>query len=285
MQELKRIGHSFWYMTPVSETDRPILGMVVGNERSLMIDAGNSEAHAQLFLEKLTEHQISKPDMVVLTHWHWDHIFGLSHLKNVLSISSVDTKNEIMKLIPYQWTDEALDQRVKEGIEIEFCASCIKKEFNEERNILITVPQLTFEKQLEVDLGGVTCLLKHVGGDHAHDSVVVYIQEEKVLFLSDSIYPDIFSSKRNYTVKRTLELIQQLEEFDAETYILSHWKAITKAEFFQEMKLLKSVANLTEKCNGNAENIKKEYKESLNRDLNEDELETIEYFVNGYEMG
>lgn len=284
MQELKRIGHSFWYMTPVSETDRPILGMVVGQERNLMIDAGNSEAHAQLFLEKLAEHQISKPDMVVLTHWHWDHIFGLSYLKNTLAISSVDTKNEIKKLIPYEWTDEAIDNRVKEGTEIEFCANCIKKEFREERNILITLPQLTFDNQLEIDLGGVTCLLKHVGGDHAPDCVVVYIQEEKVLFLNDCIYPDIFSTKRNYTVKRTLELVKKLEEFDAETYILSHWKAISKTEFLQEMNLLKSLAHLTEKCNGNAEEMRKEYQKTLNRALNEDELETIEYFVNGYEM-
>jgi glyoxylase-like metal-dependent hydrolase (beta-lactamase superfamily II) len=284
MQELKRIGHTFWYMTPVSETDRPILGMVVGNERRLMIDAGNSEAHTQLFLEKLAEQQIGKPDMVVLTHWHWDHIFGLSSLKNVLSISSGDTKKEMVKLVPYQWTDEAMDQRVKEGLEIEFCASCIKKEFSEERNILITLPQLTFDKQLELDLGGVTCLLVQVGGDHSPDSVVVYIQEEKVLFLGDSIYPDIFSSKRNYTVKRTLELIQQLEKFDAESYILSHWKAISKAEFLLEMNLLKTVATLTEKWKGNAEKMRKEYRESIDRDLNEDELETIVYFVNGYEM-
>jgi glyoxylase-like metal-dependent hydrolase (beta-lactamase superfamily II) len=285
MQELKRIGDSFWYLTPVSETDRPILGMVVGSERRLMIDAGNSEAHAQLFLEKLAEHQIRKPDLVVLTHWHWDHIFGLSILKDTLSISSVDTKNEMMKLLPYEWTDEALDERVKEGTEIEFCASCIKKEFSEDRNIMITLPQLTFDKQIEVDLGGVTCMLKHVGGDHSPDSIVVYIQEEKVLFLNDCIYPDIFSPKRKYTVKRTLELIQQLETFDAETYILSHWKAITKAEFLEEMKLLKSIAQLTGKWEGNAENIQKGYKEMLNRDLNQDELETIEYFVNGYEMG
>jgi glyoxylase-like metal-dependent hydrolase (beta-lactamase superfamily II) len=285
MQELKRIGDSFWYMTPVSETDRPILGLVVGKDRSLMIDAGNSEAHARLFLEKLSEHQISKPNMVVLTHWHWDHIFGLSYLKDVLSISSVETKNEINKLIAYEWTDEALDQRVKDGLEIEFCASCIKKEFSDERNILITLPQLTFDKQIEIDLGGVTCLLVHVGGDHAPDSVVVYIPEEKVLFLNDCIYPDIFSTKRNYTVKRTLKLIQQIEAFDADNYILSHWKAISKAEFQQEMKLLKSIAHLTEKWKGNEEDIRKEYKESLDRDLNEDELETIEYFVNGYEMG
>ena len=37
-----------------------------------MIDAGNSEEHAQLFLEMLKEQNVSNPDFVALTHWHWD---------------------------------------------------------------------------------------------------------------------------------------------------------------------------------------------------------------------
>nr|WP_096200159.1 MBL fold metallo-hydrolase [Bacillus sp. FJAT-45350] len=284
MQELKRKGNSFWYMTPVSETDRPILGMVVGTEKNLMIDAGNSEAHAQLFLEKLTEHTISKPDLLVITHWHWDHIFGMSALKNALSISSSTTKKVMNTLTEYEWTDEALDQRVKEGTEIEFCANCIKKEFGEERNIHIHLPTLTFNDQLEINLGGVTCVLKHVGGDHSKDSVVVYIKEEKILFLGDSMYPDIFSPKWNYTTKHTLKLIQKLEAFEAETYILSHTKVINRNEFLQEIELLKVVGQLTERYKGNPEKIKSKYYQTLDRELHEDELETIEYFVNGYEV-
>ncbi len=35
MQQIEKIGNSFWYMTPVSETDRPILGMVVGKEKNV----------------------------------------------------------------------------------------------------------------------------------------------------------------------------------------------------------------------------------------------------------
>jgi hypothetical protein len=53
MQEIKKIGKSFWYMTPVSVTDRPILAMVQGDSGTLMMDAGNSEAHARLFLDML----------------------------------------------------------------------------------------------------------------------------------------------------------------------------------------------------------------------------------------
>ncbi|SDN58726.1 hypothetical protein SAMN05443253_11490 [Bacillus sp. OK048] len=46
MHSINKIGKSFWYITPISETGRPILGMVVGNNKTLMIDAGNSEDHA-----------------------------------------------------------------------------------------------------------------------------------------------------------------------------------------------------------------------------------------------
>ncbi|ESU33690.1 hypothetical protein G3A_05660 [Bacillus sp. 17376] len=82
MQTIERIGEHSWYMTPISETDRPILGMVVGTERTLMIDAGNSENHANLFIDMLKEKGVDEPSYVVLTHWHWDHIFGLSALGN-----------------------------------------------------------------------------------------------------------------------------------------------------------------------------------------------------------
>ncbi|HFJ9284318.1 TPA: MBL fold metallo-hydrolase [Bacillus toyonensis] len=285
MQQIKKIGNSFWYMTPVSETDRPILGMVVGKEKTLMIDAGNSEEHAQLFLEMLKEQNVSSPDFVALTHWHWDHIFGLPVLQEALSIAHSETKKEMSKLVSYEWTDEALDTRVKEGTEIEFCADCIKKEFNEKaRNIKIIPPTLTFQNQLELDLGEETCVLKHVGGDHSHDSVVMYIKEEKILFLGDCIYADIFSSKWNYTTKRMVTLIDELEKFDAETYILSHGEAIDREGFLQEIQLLKTVGTYTEAHKGDEEKIKTAYKQELDRELNEDELETITYFVNGYEI-
>lgn len=285
MHSIEQIGERFWYSTPIAETDRPVLGMVVGHKKTLMIDAGNSESHANYFLKELQKRNVPHPTIVTVTHWHWDHIFGLPVLKNALSIAHSETKKEMNTLVSYEWTDEALDARVKEGTEIEFCATCIKKEFSEQpRNIQIVLPSLTFQKQLELDLGDVTCVLKHVGGNHSHDSVVIYIKEEKILFLGDCIYADIFSSKWNYTTKRTFELIQELEKFDAETYILSHGKAIDRNEFLQEIRLLKTVGTYTETHKGDTEKIKTAYKQELDRELNEYELETIEYFVNGYEM-
>ena len=282
MHSINKIGNSFWYITPISVTDRPILGMVVGSNKTLMIDAGNSEDHANYFQKELLKRDVPNPDMVVLTHWHWDHIFGLSALSNTVSIASKETKEEMEKLIPFSWSDEAIDARVKEGTEIEFCARAIKEEYKDHREIKIVLPDVTFEKRMEIDLGGVTCIVQHVGGDHAADSAIVYIKEEKILFLADCIYPNLYAVKENYTIKETLRLLDELEQFDAEIYIPSHQKPISKEEFNQEVAKLRTIAKYTDICGGDQQKIMKEYEKHVKRELTEDDRETISNFVNGY---
>ncbi len=55
MQQFKQLTDRIWYQTPVSETDRPIVAVITGDDRSLVIDAGNSSQHATLFLEEMEE--------------------------------------------------------------------------------------------------------------------------------------------------------------------------------------------------------------------------------------
>ncbi|PJI10880.1 Zn-dependent hydrolase, partial [Bacillus altitudinis] len=181
------------------------------------------------------------------------------------------------------WSDEAIDERVREGTEIEFCAKAIKEEYQDHRDIQVVLPDVTFDRRMEIDLGGVTCVVQHVGGDHAADSVIVYVKEERILFLADCIYPKMYAEKVHYTVKEILRLIDELDAFDAETYIPSHQRPWTKEEFRQETDKLRMMAKYTDLYGGDQERIKSEYQTHVNRELKEDELETIAYFVNGYE--
>ncbi len=48
--------------------------------------------------------------------------------------------------------------------------------------------------------------------------------------------------------------------------------------------MLKTVGTYTEIHKGDEGKIKEAYKRDIDRELNEDELETITFFVNGYEM-
>ena len=51
---------------------------------------------------------------------------------------------------------------------------------------------------MEIDLGGITCIVEHVGGVHAPDSSIIYVVEDKVLFLADCVYQDFYSGEWSY---------------------------------------------------------------------------------------
>ncbi|MFJ5716224.1 MBL fold metallo-hydrolase [Neobacillus sp. NPDC093127] len=281
MQKLKQISNRIFYLPPYQETDRPILAAIVGEEKTLFIDAGNSSSHARLFMSQLEERNIGG-DWLVLTHWHWDHIFGMSEFP-VPIISHSMTQEKIKELQKLSWEDRDIDLRVKEGTEIPFCANAMKIELGNQRDILLSEPDITFETQMELNLGGLSCVIEHVGGDHSDDSSIVYIREEKCLFIGDCLYANLYSEKWNYTIENMLQLISKIEKYDAETFFLSHHEApLTKEEFGSFIQLLKDAALLTKKYKGEQEAIFREMSERLQRGLNELEIETIDYFINGF---
>ncbi len=280
MQHFKRLTSRIWYQTPVSETDRPILAVVRGEKHQLMIDAGNSSAHAALFLEEMKKHNLGSPDLLALTHWHWDHIFGMKHLR-LPSMATQQTITRMKEMQPYAWTDAALQERMDQGIEIPFCADAIKLEFGTTRDIEVVLPTIGFTGQLEIDLGGVQCQLIEVENDHSPGSLLVYIPEERVVFLGDAMYADIFSSKWNYTVERTKRLLATIDRLEADYYVWSHGEAMPKSEFEEEVNMLRRAIRVTEATGGRLKDMRILYAEETGRSLTEDETETLIYFANG----
>lgn len=278
MQELIRLSEHILVVPPDHETDRPLLGAIVGEEKTLLVDAGNSSRHARLFLNQLKNLNL-QGHWLFITHHHWDHIFGLSEY-NMPIISHDSTRDKIKELQTLSWTDDALEQRVKAKTMTSFSAENIKRELGSERNIVIPLPEITFSNQITLDLGGISCLIEHVGGDHADDSSIVYIPEEKVLFLGDSMYANTLNW--SYTAEKTLKLIQKLEQYDAELCFLSHQEeSLTKSEYQHELALLKNAAVLAKKLNGDQKAIADKLANQFHRELNEDEIEAISFFING----
>lgn len=280
MQHFKQLTSRIWYQTPVSETDRPILAVVRGENHQLMIDAGNSSAHAALFLEEMKKRDLGTPDLLALTHWHWDHIFGMKHL-GLSSMATQQTIQRMKEMQPYAWTDEALQDRMDQGIEIPFCADAIKLEFGATRDIEVVLPTIGFTGQLELDLGGVHCHLIEVENDHSPGSLLVYIPEERVVFLGDAMYADIFSPKWNYTVERTTRLLATLNRLEVDHYVWSHGEAMPKSEFEEEVQMLRRAIRVTEATAGKLKDMRTLYAEETGRSLTEDETETLIYFANG----
>lgn len=81
-------------------TDRPTLGLICGSKSSMIIDSGNSPRHAKEFLSKIKSMEIPPVKYLVITHYHWDHIFGIKEM-DLITIMSLATEKKIeeMKLL------------------------------------------------------------------------------------------------------------------------------------------------------------------------------------------
>ncbi|MFX4300786.1 MBL fold metallo-hydrolase [Alicyclobacillus tolerans] len=220
-----------------------------------------------------------------MTHHHWDHVFGISEV-GLPTIAHQKTRNELKNMKQISWYDSDLERGLKERTISQFAVDAIRKEFGNERDIELCLPEITFETRLELDLGGITCLIEHVGGDHADDSCVIYIPEEKTLFLGDCICALIAPDALSYTVEKSLNLVDRLEKFDAEFIFYSHHDVpLSKQEFNYELDVVKNVALLTKEFKSDESSIIKELSNRFERELSDDEVETISFFINGLGHG
>lgn len=211
--------HVYWL--PASEPDRPSLAAVVGTQRTLMLDVGASPAHTRRFLSLLEAEGARSPDMAILTHWHWDHVFGMVEV-NVPMITHTKTAAHLSRLMGYDWSDEALDARVATGIEIEPCARDIKLELPAPRKVTLRSPDIIFSEELELSLGEVACRVVHVGGDHADDSCIIHVLPDRLVFLGDCLYEAIYTPARLYTTGKLFPLLDTILALEADLYIEGH---------------------------------------------------------------
>jgi glyoxylase-like metal-dependent hydrolase (beta-lactamase superfamily II) len=150
--------------------DRPSLCAVVGERWTLALDAGASRAHTREFLEGLPQ----PPSAVVDTHSHWDHVFGGVEIGGLV-IAHTLTAQKLVEMAARDWTDEA---SVSEHI---------REELPAPRVVEIAQADVTFDEALVLDLGGVRVHARHVGGAHAADSTVMFVEPDGVLFLGDAL--------------------------------------------------------------------------------------------------
>lgn len=92
---LNRLTDRIYYLEHEPETDRPMLAYIRGDKWSLAIDAGYSSSHVADFYRAIEAEHLKKPDFTVITHWHYDHTFGM-HAVSGVSIAHEKT-NEFLK--------------------------------------------------------------------------------------------------------------------------------------------------------------------------------------------
>ncbi len=232
---LHKLSDRIYYLPFMEDTDRPNLGYIRGDHYSLMVDAGNSDKHARLFLSQLEELKLPYPDYIAITHWHWDHTFGI-HAINARSIASKLTDRQLAKVKTWSWDDNAMSERLTTGEDIEFCDKYIRIEYSNPKDIIIKTPDIVFDGKLQLDLGGITCELLPITNPHSEDSVAVYIPEERIIFLGDASGGDFYHNQGRYDKDKLLSFIEFIKETDFDTCVEGHDSAISKQQLLEYMQ-------------------------------------------------
>lgn len=198
-----------------------MLGYVRGNKYSLAVDGGNSADHVEKFYGELTESHLRLPDFTVITHWHWDHTFGM-HSVSGKTVAAQITNHKLNEVQKWEWTDEAMEGRLRSGEDIEFVDTCIRLEYPDRGKITVVKADIEFRGAMSIDLGGVRCEIREFIAPHSSDSVLINVPEEKAVFIGDANCGDYYHNNGEYDRAKLKEIIETLGKIDAQVVVLGH---------------------------------------------------------------
>lgn len=276
---LNKFSETIYYMSNQDENDRPTLGLVCGDQYSLIIDCGNSTQHAKDFLLEIEKLNVPPIKYVVITHAHWDHFLGMNEFDATVIVNS--QTNELLKVWhSYTFDDSSLESYVQTKSMSYQCSEIIKAEIPNREHFKLNAPHIIFENTLTLDLGNKICKIEKINSTHSDDATIIYIPDEKVIFLGDCVYGTTTNSIFHYKRSLLLPMIADIQKYNAEAFILGHESICDLDEmktFWRELTAASEAAK-----SSSLENAIESFKLENKRNPNDDELFYIKAFVNDH---
>ncbi len=110
------------------------------------------------------------------------------------------------------------------------------KRLLEEKGITVALPHITFNRELQLNLGGETFELYHYGHGHTPGDIIVYLPKDRILFGGDLIWCGFFPNVREGNVPNYIRIVDRILEFPAKHYIPGHGYVTSDPEEIRRMK-------------------------------------------------
>ena len=213
--KLNKLSEHIWYMPFEEERDRPNLGYVKGEKLNLAIEAGRSEAHLREFYDLLDKEGLPLPSLTVITHWHWDHTFAM-HAVNGITMANKTTNGHLLECM----------KKIEENGPESFLNiyNSIRKEYEGGKEVIVVPADIVFDGDMTIDLGGCTVKVIQTKAPHTDDSTLVYVCEDKTLFVGDATCPQFPNGARDKTLAN--ELADKIRSTGAVTCVEGHWQPV-----------------------------------------------------------
>ena len=223
--KLERLTERIWVYPYEAERDRPNLSYIKGDRWSLAVDAGNSDKHVREFYRALEEEGLPLPELTVLTHWHWDHTFGM-HAIHGLSLANERTN---------QYLTDFHERLKKEGTGF-FLAmhESIRREYEGGKPVVVTSADLLFRGEMQLDAGNCPIRIFQAEAPHTDDSTLIFLPEENVLILGDctgGTFPDWFMDQ-----SLADKLAETIRQISPAVCLPGHWTPLDPEIIIQDLK-------------------------------------------------
>lgn len=229
MAELIKLSERVYYLLGEQETDRPFLYYIRGKNYSVAIDAGNSKSHVECFYNAIQKENMPLPQYTIITHWHWDHTFGIPYVHGE-TIASERTNQKLEEVSTWKWTLDEMKKRELTGEDISFCNECIVKEYEDLSEIKVMPADITISTITELNLGDLKLILIPRDSTHSRDALFILCPEEKMLFVGDADCEDHYEGEGKYNRDKLEAIIHFIENIDFEIYLLGHDMPSNKEE-------------------------------------------------------
>ena len=212
-------------------------GAVLLDDFILAIDAGMRPYAARMFRETLEETYQRPVKYVCVTHYHQDHVFGLSAFKDVTLFGSAQIAENLKK--SPDWSQEAFERRKKDDPAAAEWLDTVE----------FIIPPVLFHERMEIYNRDKVIEFIHSGG-HTSCSVYGYYADEKILFSGDLIFAEKFPYAGDITCdpERWMDTLKTWLEMDIEHVIPGHGIVTGPGEIRKQLEFLETMKENTLKA-------------------------------------
>jgi len=199
---------------------------IVSHEGVLVIDTRPNEDEA-IKVIKAVRYVTSKPiKFVINTHFHGDHVFGNQMFDGSAAIIAHKNVNLFLEGKSGEDHLTMFKNLGTPGLE----------------DTKIMLPNITYEKGLDIVFGGLKIELKHLGKGHTNSDTVIYIPEKKILITGDLVFNQKIPFAGHAFISEWIKRVESLEQMDAKIVIPGHGKVGDKTiiskmkQYLQDLK-------------------------------------------------
>ncbi len=183
-------------------------GLVLTRDGAVLIDTLLYPEETMLIRRYIEKGLGSSVKYVINTHFHADHTTGTCLFPDA-------------RVISHQLCREMLDVRGRESLRH------LKENAREFDPVELILPDITFDDEMTLDIGGINFKLRASPG-HSQDSIVCLLEEEEVLFAADTVMPIPYFVDGSFA--DFMESLTRLLERDYENIVQGHGEIILRGE-------------------------------------------------------